>query len=265
MATPMHEFAGGATAEQRAILMLMERVAALEDRMERVAALEDRMLAVQAKAARLESWQLAGGGVAFTVGKRALWSCRLPTPSIQGNMLALTDLGSDLVERALARRSGPLYEHITHGEYDRSDRREPLTSFVKGRLNSYGVHKKVVFLNDVDVGMIVVFGHIGSLFDMFKALHEIFEEDDGDLGPPRCLHSILFNRLSDSALACVDGLTTGTVPAPAPGGMEAALERYITEHEVTDRRLAQGIRDTFVRTWSAQEANGSTKWGVSNL
>ena len=261
MATPMHEFAGGATAEQRTILMLMERVAAMEDRMERVVATEDRMRAVQAKAARLEAWQLAGGGVAFTVGKRALWSCRLPTPSFHGFLLALTDLGSDLVERALARRSGPLYEHITHGEYDRSNRREPLTSFVKGRLNSYGIHKELVFLNDVDVGMIAVFGHVGSMFDMFKALHAILEEDDSNIGPSRCLHSILFNRLSDSALACVHGLTTGTVPAPAPGGMEAALERYITEHEVTGR-LAQGIRDTFVRTWSAQEANGSTKWGA---
>ena len=261
---PIHEFAGRATAEQRAILMLMERVSAMEDQMGRLTALEGQMLAARAQAARLETWQLAGGGSTYTVGKRRLWSCQVPgTVSLgNGGYVALTDLGHGLVERALARRCGPLYEHINGGEYDRNGRMEPLESFLKARMHLGGLHgRNVWFLNDVDVGMLIVSGGNGTLIEVIEALHAALEEDDDVPGPPRRVYSIRFNRKRDSAMAYVHGLLTGTAPPPAPGGAEAALERYIAERPVADRRLAQGIRDTFVRSWAGGQANCSTKWG----
>jgi hypothetical protein len=260
----IHAFAGS-TAEQRTILMLMERMAAMEEQMERVGALEEQMLAAQRKVARLETLQLVGGGTAYTVGKRCLWSFQLPPPhrSANGGFVALTDLGPDLVERALARSSGPLYEHISRGEYDRNNPREPLASFLKERMHLGSIRKGVVFCNNVDVGMLNVVGGSGTLIDVIEDLHAALEEDDCVLGPPRCMHSIRFNYLRDSAIECVNGFVAGILPPLAlpvvPGGMEAALERYITDRNVTDQKRAQGIRDTFARTWSASEANGSTK------
>lgn len=253
-AAPLGAF-GSATAEQRTIVMLMERMAALED----------QVLADQRKIARLETRQLAACVPTYNVGRRVLWGCQISTGlhPVSCNFIALTDLGSDLVERALARRSGPLYEHIARAEYDRSNRMEPLASYLKAR-RPLGIGKEVVFINDVDVGMLVVHGsHYSSLFDVMEELHGILEEDDGDGNPLYTRHSINFNMVQELAVECVKGFMHGTLAPPAlpvvPGGMEAALERYMADHGIVDDRRAKAIRDSFKRPWFAKEANGSTR------
>ena len=222
-----------ATAEQRTQLMLIERMGAMEDRMH----------AAELRAERLANMLLMSGGTAFNIGRRALWCCNVQAGfrASSGDFMALTDLGPDLVERALARRSGPLYEHITHGEYDRSSRMEPLASYLE--LKPLGGGARALFVNDVDVGMLVVNIVNSPLIEALEELHEILEEDDSDGGPLRIMHSMVyFNRIKPDASHCFMGLISGSVPAPAQGKIKSTLGRYINENGIVwDAGPAQAI------------------------
>ena len=247
---PIREFAAlPAGVTERAIVMLMERLSAVED----------QLLAAQREARRLEARQLIAGVTAFNLGRRALWGCVIPPgfhPS-SGDYVALTDLGSDLVERALARRGGPLYEHINGGVYDRNGRMEPLASYLKLALRA---EAEVLFVPDVDVGMIVVKIVVTPLVDVVEELHAILEEeDDDDVGPLRFVHkNIFFNRIGAAAAPIFADWIRGSVPPPAPGKIDDALSKYAIEHGIIfNTKEANEIWDTVHRY--RIHANGSTK------
>ena len=242
-----------ATAEQRTQLMLMERMAAVEDRMH----------AAELRAEHLVNRLMMLGVTDFDIGRRALWSCNVPAGfhASGGDFMALTDLGPDLVERALARRSGPLYEHISHGVYDRSDRMEPLASYLKLQ-PPLGGGARALFVNDVDVGILVVNIVATSLIEALEELHGMLEEDDCDGGSLRVMHSRLyFNRIKPEASHCFGGLICGSVPAPAPGEIRSTVSRYIEDNGIA---LLTGPAQAL---WQAIDrprviGTGSTKWNA---
>ena len=249
MDAPVLAFAA-ATAEQRTIVMLMERLSVIED----------QMLADQRKLARLETRQLISAGTALKFGRRLLWGCNIPAGhhASSGDYVAITDLGSDLVERAIARRGGPLYEHISHGVYDRSDRMEPLASYLKLRGGALG-GAEVLFVNDVDVGMLVVKIVDTPLADVVEELHAILEEDDNDAGLLRCAHaSIYFNRIGAAAEEIFAGWISGSVPPPAPGKIDDAIITYFTDYGLNHgTKEGREFWDTVYR--HRINGNGSTK------
>jgi hypothetical protein len=247
----MEDFAP-ATPEQRALVMLMERLGALED----------QVLASQRQIARLEARQAGSTAVCYSVGKRVLWNFTVATGHlpISCGVIALTDLGADLAERALARGSGPLFEHITSAQYDRSSSTEPFSSYLKAA-PPLRTATQITFIDNIDAGLLVVHGIRGSVFDVMEELHGLLEEDDNE-GKTLCtMHSLRINIPLEGARKCVEDFVAGVAPAlpVVPGGMYAALDRYIAEHDITDAKQVMDIKAAFQRPYYAVNGGGSTR------
>ena len=234
-----------ATPEQRAILMLMSRVDAMES----------ELLDARARMERAErtALSISAGVLAISVGTRVLWThqCSAGIHPVPGrSFVALTDLASDLIDRALLRGRGPLFDHLEkHSDGAGRPESGALTEYVAasglasglasgpasgpGSMASMASMASVQFIN-MDAGMLMV--HITgdrSMLDVMAALHRLLEEEDGcdSTDDIYSRHQLLFVFVTRAVAGLVSHLrgSTGREPVRVPpGGMEGAVSDYIS-------------------------------------
>lgn len=246
MDDPLPDFPD-ATPEQKTIVMLMNRVGAIE------AELHD----TRARLERAERAVLATSGIQFNVGRRALWDIRCtaglhPVPG--RSFAAITDLASDVIGRAMRRERGPLFEHLNKPADCPPGQALPptLTGYVEasGLKSASFVH----FKTSPDAGLLVVrVEGPHSMLDVMAELNCLLEDEDASDGSVYTRHEITFVPISMVVFNFLD--TATDVP---PGGIEAAADGYVAAHPELSEADRSSLESVFWRTNSVRANGGST-------
>lgn len=253
-----------ATPEQRTILMLMSRVGAIESE------LQD----ARSRLERAERTALAMSSSSFGVGKRVFWQviCDAGIHPVPGRtFVALTDLASDLIDRALRRGRGPLFEQLKeHSDGTGLPTRGALTKYVgaSGLASGLDPIASVQFVN-IDAGMLMV--HITgdcSMLDVMAALHRLLEEDDSldsreDIYVRHQLHFVFVTRAVADLVNHLRGSTRS--PPVLPGGMEAAVSAYISTHQELADDDKRALENIYWRSLDSKERGGTTLTRASRM
>lgn len=251
-----------ATAEQRTILMLMSRVGAIESEL-----MDSRARLERAERAALA---LSAGVRDVGVGKRVLWTvrCDAGIHNVPGRtFVALTDLASDLIDRALRRGRGPLFEHLNGSSGDTGlPKRGALTKYVEA--SGLSATACVQFVN-MDAGMLKVrITGDCSMLDVMAELHRLLEEEDSDDSREDIYtrHQLNFVFVTRAVADLVEFLRDSARSEPVrPGGMEDEVSGYISKHPEIAEADRQALATLYWRTHDSRMRGGSTLTQASRM